>query len=208
MKVIGLTGGMAAGKSTLAACFRRQYVPVFDADSCVKSLQSSSGKALPLLEKYFPGVVHHQCLDRAALRKHLITDPQAFKKLEAIMHPLVKRERENFIRVCRRQRRKFCVLDIPLLWESGAYRECDSIIVAYAPLRVRLERLQKRFHKEKKMSVQEARHFMKRQLAEEIKRKRADYVIQTGLSRAMALRQSVFLTRKLQNPYFQMLQEG
>ncbi|MDF7674885.1 dephospho-CoA kinase [Acetobacteraceae bacterium ESL0709] len=198
MRVIGLTGGMAAGKSTVAGYFRRFSVPVFDADLCVRSLQGPYGKALPLLEKEFPGIVRDHHLDRAALRSHLLEHPRDLKKLEAIMHPLVKRERRAFIRSCRRQGRKFCVLDIPLLWETGADRDCDAVLVVHAPLRTRLARLEARFAKEGKMSVRTARQLMKRQLPEEVKCRRADFVIRTGLSRFNALRQVVPLDKQFQ----------
>ncbi|QHI95653.1 dephospho-CoA kinase [Aristophania vespae] len=197
MYVIGLTGGMAAGKSTVASCFRYFHVPVFDADLCVRNLQKPHGKSLPKIEKAFPGVVHNNQLDREKLRTLIARDPKLLRRLEKIIHPLVRKERKDFVHSCRRQGAKLCVLDIPLLWETGAQRDCDLVIVASAPLRIRLKRLQDRFEKQKKMTPKEALKLMSRQLPEAIKSHRADIIIKTGLSMGETMKQVSYLIKIL-----------
>ena len=128
MKIIGLTGGMAAGKSTVAALFRRAGVPVFDADAVVRTLQGPRGKALPAIARVFPVAVQNGVLNRMALRQAVVGNVAALQALEAIMHPLVKAERERFLRQCRARKEPFCVLDIPLLMEIGEDRKCDCLL--------------------------------------------------------------------------------
>ena len=189
MKILGLTGGMAAGKSTVASLFRQAGVPVFDADACVRQLQAPYGRAIPALQKAFPGVVHDGVLDRHALRRLITADPTVLSRLEAIIHPLVRQERKAFLRRCRSRQVPLCVLDIPLLWETGADRDCTLVMVALAPLSVRLSRIRQRYRKGGRMSEADAKILLARQMPDRERRRRADIVIKTGLSRACAARQ-------------------
>lgn len=189
MKVLGLTGGMAAGKSTVASLFRRAGVPVFDADACVRQLQAPHGRAVPALQKAFPGIVHDGVLDRAALRRLIAADPTVLPRLEAIIHPMVRQERQAFLRRCRSRQVPFCVLDIPLLWETGADRDCTLVMVVSAPLSVRLSRIRQRYRRGGQMSEADAKALLARQMPDRERRRRADIVIRTGLSRACAARQ-------------------
>ncbi|GBQ92294.1 dephospho-CoA kinase [Gluconobacter albidus] len=197
MRIIGLTGGMAAGKSTVATLFRRAGVPVFDADACVRVLQGEEGKALPLIEKTFPGTVADGHLDRVALREVVRARPDALKRLEAIMHPLVRTEREHFLKQCRARKERFCVLDIPLLMEIGEDRRCDLVVVAQAPMNTRLARIRQRGRSGGRMSVADAKGLLARQINDHERRRRADIVIRTGLSRGHAARQVHALLHRL-----------
>nr|WP_283091793.1 dephospho-CoA kinase [Gluconobacter sp. Dm-62] len=192
-----MTGGMAAGKSTVAALFRREGVPVFDADACVRALQGERGKALPLIGKEFPGTVREGCLDRAALREAVRGRPEALKRLEAIMHPLVRAERKRFLKQCRARQEPFCVLDIPLLMEIGEDRRCDMVVVAEAPMGTRLARIRQRGRGGEGMSVTDAKGLLARQMSDHERRRRAHIVIRTGLSRGQTVRQVHALLHRL-----------
>nr|WP_301271813.1 dephospho-CoA kinase [Gluconobacter albidus] len=192
-----MTGGMAAGKSMVATLFRRAGVPVFDADACVRALQGEKGKALPLIGKTFPGTVADGHLDRVALRARDGAPPDALKRLEAIMHPLVRTERERFLKQCRARKERFCVLDIPLLMEIGEDRRCDLVVVAQAPMNTRLARIRQRGRSGGRMSVADAKGLLARQMSDHERRRRADIVIRTGLSRGQAARQVHALLHRL-----------
>ena len=189
MKVLGLTGGMAAGKSTVASLFRKAGVPVFDADACVRQLQAPHGRAIPAVQRAFPSIVHGGVLDRAALRRLIAVDSTVLPRLEAIIHPMVRQARRAFLRRCRSRQVSFCVLDIPLLWETGADRDCTLVMVAMAPLSVRLSRIRQRYRRGGLMSEADAKALLARQMPDRERRRRADIVIKTGLSRAHAARQ-------------------
>lgn len=189
MKIVGLTGGMAAGKSTVAALFRRAGVPVFDADASVRALQAPGGQAFAAIAKAFPVAVRDGQLDRAALRTLVQHDSGAMRTLEAIVHPLVKAERLRFLKVCRARQEAVCVLDIPLLMELGEDRQCDVVVVVEAPMGTRLSRIRQRARVSKAMSVAQARMLLERQMSDGERRRRADIVIRTGLSRGYAAMQ-------------------
>src|ERR1700761_1892167 len=102
MKIIGLTGGIGMGKSTAAAAFRRAGIPVFDADAVVHRLQAKDGRAVPAIEAAFPGIVRAGEIDRAALRRRVMADTAALRRLEAIIHPLVRQAEGRFLARARR----------------------------------------------------------------------------------------------------------
>ena len=102
MKVIGLTGGIGMGKSTAAAAFRRAGLPVFDADAAVHRLQARGGRAVPAIARAFPGAMRDGAVDRAALRQAVVFDPAAMRRLEAILHPMVRAEERAFLGRARR----------------------------------------------------------------------------------------------------------
>ncbi|HET6183236.1 MAG TPA: dephospho-CoA kinase [Acetobacteraceae bacterium] len=183
MKVIGLTGGIGMGKSTVAAAFRRARIPVFDADAVVHRLQGPGGRALPAIGRAFPGTVTAGVLDRAALRAAVLRDPAALKRLEAILHPMVRQEERTFLARARRAGHSLAVLDIPLLFETGGNRRVDVVVVVSAPPKVQEHRVRLR----RKMTPREVAAVIARQTPDAEKRRRADVVIQTGLSRRHAL---------------------
>lgn len=188
MKVIGLTGGIGMGKSTAAAAFRRARLPVFDADAAVRRLQAPGGAALPAIAAAFPGTVTTQNgqrrLDRAALRAAVIGNEPALRRLEAILHPLVRRAERKFVARARRAGARAVVLDIPLLLETGGDRRVDHVVVVSAPRAAQLHRLRLRGQ----MTRAQAEAIIARQMPDAAKRRRADLVVRTGLSRHHALR--------------------
>ncbi|MEO8716540.1 MAG: dephospho-CoA kinase [Acetobacteraceae bacterium] len=184
MKVIGLTGGIAMGKSTASAAFRRAGIPVFDADASVHRLQAPGGRALYPIAKVFPGTVRDGVLDRARLRDAVLGDPAALNRLERILHPMVRAEERSFLARVRRAGRRLAVLDIPLLFETGGDRRVDLVVVVSAPRTVQEHRVRLR----RRMSAQAIAAVIARQMPDAEKRRRADVVIRTGLSRQHALR--------------------
>ena len=188
MKIIGLTGGIGMGKSTAAAAFRRARLPVFDADACVHRLQAPGGAALPAIGRAFPGTVAEQdgrlVLDRAALRRIVLADAAALRQLEAILHPMVRRAERGFLARARRAGAPAAILDIPLLFESGGARRVGCIVVVSAPADVQRHRVRLRG----RMSPAQIAAVIARQTPDAEKRRRADVVVRTGLSRHHALR--------------------
>jgi dephospho-CoA kinase len=184
MKIIGLTGGIGMGKSTAAAAFRRAHIPVFDADATVHRLQGPGGAALPAIAAAFPGTVHDNRLDRVALRAAVLGKPEALKRLEHIVHPMVRAAEQRFLAQARRAGNRAAVLDIPLLLETDGGRRADLIVVVSAPRAIQVDRVRRR----RGMSAADVAAVIARQMPDADKRRRADVVIRTGLSRHHALR--------------------
>ncbi|HRE19634.1 MAG TPA: dephospho-CoA kinase [Rhabdaerophilum sp.] len=124
---LGLTGSIATGKSTTSAMFRKAGVPVHDADAAVHRLYA--GVAVPLIEAAFPGAVRDGAVDRKTLGALVAGKPEEFARLEAIVHPLVHEEERKAIAATRAAGHRLVVLDIPLLFESGAQGRCDAVLV-------------------------------------------------------------------------------
>ena len=200
MKVIGLTGGIGMGKSTAAAIFRRARLPVFDADACVHRLQAPGGAALPAIGHVFPQTIAEQdgrlVLDRPALRRAVLADPAALRRLEAILHPMVRRAERRFLARARRAGAPAAVLDIPLLFESGGADRMDHVVVVSAPAAVQRHRVGLR----RRMEPAQITAVIARQMPDAEKRRRADLVVHTGLSRhhaQRALRRFIHTLREL-----------
>lgn len=185
MRVIGLTGGIGMGKSTVAAAFRRAGLPVFDADAAVHRLQARGGAAVRAIGQAFPGAVRDGAVDRAVLRAVALPDPDAMRRLERILHPLVRRQELRFLSRARRDGRRAAVLDIPLLLETGGERRVDTVVVVSAPPDIQRARVRAR----RRMTDAQIAAIVSRQMPDAAKRRRADVVIRTGLSRFHALRQ-------------------
>lgn len=184
MKIIGLTGGIGMGKSTIAAAFRRARIPVFDADATVHALQTRGGRAVRAIGQAFPGAVRNGAVDRAALRAIVIPDPASMRVLERILHPMVRVAERAFLARARRARRPVVVLDIPLLLETGGERRVDLVLVVSAPRSVQRARVRAR----RRMTEAQIDTIISRQMPDAEKRRRADVIISTGLSRYHALR--------------------
>ncbi len=180
MMRVGLTGSIGMGKSTTAAMFAEAGIPVHDADAAVHRLYS--GKAAPLVEAAFPGTVTEGVVNREALGKAVLGNPQALKQLEAIIHPLVREEELDFISRAEAAGAPFVILDIPLLFETGGDTRVDKIIVVTAPADVQRERVLSRpgMTEEKFLSI------LARQMPDAEKRARADFIIDTSLGLAPA----------------------
>jgi len=193
MKIIGLTGGIGMGKSTAAAAFRRAHLPVFDADAEVHRLQARGGAAVGPIGAALPGTVVDGAVDRPRLRAAAIQDKAAMKTLERILHPLVRAAERRFLAAARRAGCRAAVLDIPLLLEAGGRRRVDMVVVVSAPAAVQLARVRRRG----RMTEAQIAAIIARQMPDAEKRRRADVVVQTGLSRHHALRQLRRLIRGL-----------
>jgi dephospho-CoA kinase len=193
MKIIGLTGGMGMGKSTASAAFRRARIPVFDADANVHRLQAKGGRAIPVIEAMFPGTTRDGVVDRPALRQAVLGKPEALKRLESILHPMVRDEERAFLGRCRRAGSRAAVLDIPLLLETGGRPYVDKVVVVSAPRAIQIHRVRLR----RRMSAADIEAVLARQMPDAEKRRHADLVIKTGLSRNHTLRTLNRLIRKL-----------
>lgn len=193
MQIIGLTGGIGMGKSTATAAFRRAGIPVFDADATVHALQARGGRAVRTIERAFPGTVRDGAVDREALRRAVLGNPEALRRLEAIVHPLVRQAERAFLARARRRRARAVVLDIPLLFETGADARVDRVVVVSAPRGVQAGRLRKRGL----MTEAQIAAVLARQTPDAEKRRRADVVVPTGLSRHHAQRILRRLIREL-----------
>lgn len=185
MILIGLTGGIGMGKSTAAAAFRRLGLPVFDADRAVHRLQARGGRAVRAIEAAFPGTVRDGAVDRDRLRQAVVFDTAALRRLEGIVHPLVRAEERRFVARARREGRRAAVLDIPLLLETGGDRRVDVVVVVTAPPKVQHARVMAR----RRMTNAQAAAIIARQMPDSRKRRRADVLVHTGLSRHHAQRQ-------------------
>ena len=195
MKVLGLTGGIGMGKSTAANTFRRLRVPVFDADAAVHRLQGRGGAAVRPIEAAFSGTTRDGRVDREALRARVLGDPAALKRLEAIVHPLVRRAERAFLAAARRRGERLAVLDIPLLFETGGERRVDEVIVVTAPAAVQRARVLRR----RGMTPERLDAILARQMPDALKRKKADHLVQTGLSRHAAQRHIRAIVRGLRS---------
>lgn len=194
MKILGLTGSLAMGKSTAAQALRRMGIPVHDADRQVHRLLARGGDAVAAVERGFPGVTREGGIDRQALGRKVFADPVALRRLEAILHPLVRKAERRFLARCRRERRRLAVLDIPLLFETGGDRRCDAVLVVSAPRRVQLARALRR----PGMTMAKLAGVEARQMPDVEKRRRADAVIPTGLGRRFSLDRLARAVRKFQ----------
>lgn len=177
MIVLGLTGSIGMGKSTVAAMFRRLRVPVFDADATVHALQAPGGAAIAPIDAAFPGVVADGVLDRAALGAAVFGDNDRLRALEAIVHPLVAAERARFM--VRYRTRRLVVLDIPLLYERGGAGQCDLVAVVSAPADIQRARVLVR----PGMTPAKFDAILARQVPDAEKQALADVVIPTGGSK-------------------------
>jgi dephospho-CoA kinase len=184
MILIGLTGSIGMGKSTTAAMFREAGVPVYDADAAVHDLYDEGGAAVGPVGEAFPGVVKEGRIDREALRHAVLGKPEALKRLNAIVHPLVGRDRIGFFQQAEAQGADMVVLDIPLLFETGGHANVDAVVVASAPADMQRERVLAR----PGMTPDRLDAILAQQMADAEKRARAHFVVDTsrGLEPARA----------------------
>lgn len=182
MKVIGLTGGIGMGKSTAALQFRRLRIPVFDADAEVHRMQARGGSAVAAIGAAFPGSVEGGAVNRNRLRAALTADPTGWKVLEKIIHPRVRAARRRFLARHRRHGARLVVLDIPLLFETAPNPDVDLTLVVSTSAANQRARLRRR----RRMTDAEIAGIIARQMPDAEKRRRADMVVKTGLSRRHA----------------------
>jgi dephospho-CoA kinase len=144
MIIVGLTGSIGMGKSTTSAMFQAEGVPVYDADAAVHALYAKGGAAVTPVEAAFPGVVVDGAIDRAKLSAQVVGKPEALKRLEAVVHPLVGESRKVFFEAAAAVNAPLVILDIPLLFETGGERNVAAVIVVSAPEAVQRERVMAR----------------------------------------------------------------
>ncbi|HVY87040.1 MAG TPA: dephospho-CoA kinase [Caulobacterales bacterium] len=176
MIVVGLTGSIGMGKSTVAKMFAEEGAPVFDADAAVHQLYAPGGAAVAPVEAAFPGVTRDGAIDREALSKRVIGDAEAIKRLEAIVHPLVGQAQAQFMQRAREAQAPVVVLDIPLLFEGGRRNPVDKSVVVSAPHEQQRARVLAR----PGMSAEKFDAIHAKQMPDAEKRARADFVIDTG----------------------------
>lgn len=174
MLILGLTGSIGMGKSTAAARFRHNGIAVFDADAAVHVLYS--GVAVPLIERAFPGTTAGGQVDRAKLSEVLVAAPERFARLEAIVHPLVRECELEFLRAQHALGASLAVLEVPLLFETGFDDLVDAVVVVSAPPNVQADRVLVRSG----MTPQKLEQLLARQMPDEEKRRRADFIVDTG----------------------------
>jgi dephospho-CoA kinase len=192
--VLGLTGSIGMGKSTAAMTLQRLRVPLFDADRAVHRLLARKGAAVELVAASFPGVrAATGGIDRSLLGQHVFADPEALLRLERIIHPMVEALEKRFLAFARTRREPIVVLDIPLLFESGSECRCDYVLVVSAPLLVQRQRVLRR----RGMTDERFAAILSNQMSDSEKRRRADFVVSTGLSRGLSLRRLRAIVRLL-----------
>src|SRR4051794_28353865 len=173
------------GKSTAAGMLRRLGVPLFDADAVVHRLLGPGGAAVAAVETLFPGVRDETgAIDRRRLGARVFGDPAALRRLEAILHPMVREAERRFVAQARARRESLVVLDIPLLYETGAPERVDYVLVVSAPARVQRERVMRR----PGMTESRFASILRAQMPDREKRRRADFVVPTGLGRGLTFR--------------------
>lgn len=181
--ILGLTGSIGMGKSEAARMFRRLGVPVFDADAAVHRLMARGGAAVAAIDAAFPGAVRDGAVDRPALGAQVFDKPASLRRLEAIVHPLVRIERAKFLARARARRVPLVVFDVPLLFETGGEEHCDAVMVVTAPAAVQRARVLARAN----MTAEKFAAILNQQTPDREKRRRADFVVPTGMGKRVTL---------------------
>jgi dephospho-CoA kinase len=174
MFIIGLTGSVGMGKSTTARLFAEQGVPVHDADAVVHRLYE--GEAVAAIEAAFPGATTGGKVDRSRLAVLVLDDPSALKRLEVIVHPLVQAAEQELLARAQARGEKVAVLDIPLLFETGGDQRVDAVVVVSAPTEMQQARVLAR----PGMTWEKLEAILRKQMPDEEKRRRADFVVDTS----------------------------
>lgn len=176
MLVLGLTGSIGMGKTTTARFFADEGVPVLDADTVVHRLYD--GEAVAAIEKAFPGTSRDSRIDREELSRRVVGNAEALKQLEAIVHPLVRAAQARFLADAERSGAPVAVLDVPLLFETGGDRRVDAVVVVSAPADVQRARTLDRAG----MTAEKFEALLQKQMPDDEKRRRADFVVDTSQS--------------------------
>ena len=193
--ILGLTGSIGMGKSATARMFSERGVPVHDSDAAVHALYGPGGAGARAIEEAFPGTLAQDgAVDRAALRQAVLGDAETLKRLEAIVHPLVQAESRAFLE--RHAEAPLVVLDIPLLFETGADARCHAVLVVSAPLAVQRARVLAR----PGMNEAAFEAILSKQMPDAEKRRRADFLIDTSLGFAHAEAEVERVIKRLSSP--------
>jgi dephospho-CoA kinase len=195
MIVLGLTGSIGMGKSTAAAALRRLKVPLYDADAEIHKMLGPGGAAVARVEAAFPGVRgENGGIDRPRLGQRVFGKPAELRRLERILHPMVRAVEQRWVARQRGRGVRLVVLDIPLLFETDRIDRVDGVIVVSAPARLQRERVMRR----KGMTAERFAAIVASQFPDREKRHRADFVVSTALSRGAAARQLAAIVRRVQ----------
>jgi dephospho-CoA kinase len=184
MIVLGLTGSIGMGKSTVAKQFAACGVPYHDSDAEAHRLMQPDGKAFPAIQAIFPDVIVNGKIDRQKLGAKIFEDPEKKKALEGILHPLIRSASDDFLKACQRQGRDMALLDIPLLFETGSQSRFDYIICATAPYTVQKKRVLAR----PGMSEEKFKSILQTQIPDAKKRCWSDFIINTAPGKAHSMR--------------------
>lgn len=196
MIVLGLTGSIGMGKSTASGMLRRIGVPLFDADAEVHRLLAPGGRAVRLVEAAFPGVRDEAGgIDRQQLGRRVFGDKAALRRLEGILHPMVREAERRFVARARARRQRLAVLDIPLLFETGGVGRCDFVLVVSAPARLQRARVLRR----PGMTERRLADIQRAQTPDRDKRRGADFVVATALGRGTTFRRLKSIVRRLRH---------
>jgi len=189
------------GKSTAAAMLKRLGLPLYDADAEVHRLLAPGGRAVAPVKALFPDIDNSQGgIDRQALGRRVFGNPAALRRLEAILHPMVRDAEKRIVSLACAQRRPIVVLDIPLLFETGSDRRCDYSLVVSAPARIQRQRVMRR----PGMTAERFSAILRAQIPDREKRRRADFVVPTGMGKGATyrtLRQIVGMLRRGERPW-------
>ena len=174
MLIIGLTGSIGMGKSTTMQLFAEEGVPVYDADAAVHAVYA--GEAVPVVEAAFPGTTADGKVDRQKLSAKVLGNPEALKKLESIVHPMLGAHRQQFLSDAEKSGAAIAVLDVPLLFETGGEKRVDAVVVVSAPADIQRTRVLAR----ENMTEEKLDAILARQTPDAEKRRRADFVVDTS----------------------------
>jgi dephospho-CoA kinase len=177
MKIVALTGSIGMGKSTTSAMFKDLGVPIWDADAAVHRLYAPEGAAIPPIQALIPDAIGQDGVDRDILTGKILEDPGLLKQIEAIVHPLVGKDRADFLAAARQRGEPLVLVDVPLLFETGGEAYVDAVIVVSCPPDMQRARVLAR----PGMTMEKFRSILARQTPDEIKRAKSDFVIDTGL---------------------------
>jgi dephospho-CoA kinase len=194
MLLIGLTGSIGMGKSETAKMFARHGVPVCDSDATVHGLYAQGGAAVGPVGALFPDVVVDGRIDRERLSRHVVGKPEAMRKLEAIVHPLVAEAQRSFLQRAAASGAKMVVLDIPLLFETGGRARVDAVVVVSAPEEMQRRRVLAR----RGMTAEKLDAILAKQMPDAEKRAKADFVVDTSKGLAHAEAQVVAIIEALE----------
>lgn len=185
MIILGLTGSIGMGKSTAAKMLRLLGVPVQDSDKAVHDALKKGGAAFDAVSQLFPKAVTKGEIDRKKLGAIVFADKAELKKLESVLHPVAREKQLDFIRAMRAKGKRIVVLEIPLLFETGADSRVDAIITVSAPPDIQKRRVMKRAN----MTEEKFKSILASQIPDAEKKARSDYVVDTGLGAARTFRQ-------------------
>ncbi len=195
MIAIGITGSAATGKTTTAQAFARRGHPVFSADAAVHALLSSDKRTVASVRKAFPTAWDGKAIDRVKLSKAAFADARALSKLESLLHPRIRKAERAFLRDAKARRARIAVLEIPLLFETGAERLCDVIILMTAPRAIQDARLRARG-----LSGARIKALRARQINDGEKARQADYIVDSSMPRPKMKRALAEIVRMIDPP--------